>query len=49
MRFSAEMLPYCGKQFRVQARVDRILDEKTGRMLKLRDCIILEDVWCDGN
>lgn len=48
LRFSAEMIPYCGKQARVKARVDRIIDEKTGRMLKLRDCIILEDVWCQG-
>jgi hypothetical protein len=48
LRFSAEMIPYCGQQARVLARVDRIIDEKTGRMLKLRDCIILEDVWCQG-
>jgi hypothetical protein len=48
LRFGAEMLPYCGKQARVLARVDRIIDEKTGRMLRLRDCVILEDVWCQG-
>ena len=48
LRFGAEMLPYCGRRARVLARVDRIIDEKTGRMLKLRDCIILEDVWCQG-
>ena len=48
LRFSAEMLPYCGKQARVVARVDRIIDEKSGKMLKLRDCIMLEDVWCRG-
>jgi hypothetical protein len=48
LRFGAEMLPYCGTQARVLARVDRIIDEKTGRMLKLRDCIILEQGWCQG-
>jgi hypothetical protein len=48
LRFGAEMLPYCGTRARVLARVDRIIDEKTGRMLKLCDCIILEDVWCQG-
>lgn len=48
LRFAAEMIPYCGKQARVLARVDRIIDEKSGRMLKLRDCIMLEDVWCQG-
>lgn len=48
LRFGAEMLPYCGKRARVLAKVDRIIDEKTGRMLTLRDCVILEDVWCEG-
>jgi hypothetical protein len=48
LRFGAEMLPYCGRRARVLARVERIIDEKTGRMLKLRDCIILEDAWCQG-
>jgi len=48
LRFGAEMLPYCGRRARVLDRVDRIIDEKTGRMLKLRDCILLEDVWCQG-
>jgi hypothetical protein len=48
LRFSAEMLPYCGTRARVIARVERIIDEKTGRMLKLRDCIMLEQAWCQG-
>jgi hypothetical protein len=46
--FAVEMTPYCGRRARVLARVERIIDEKTGRMLSLRDCIMLEDVWCDG-
>jgi hypothetical protein len=49
MRFDAEMVQYCGKIFRVLARVDRIIDEKTGVMRNLpNDCIILEDVICAG-
>jgi hypothetical protein len=48
LRFSAEMLPYCGTRARVLARVERIIDEKTGRMLRLRDCIMLDGVWCTG-
>jgi len=48
LRFSAEMLPYCGTRARVLGRVERIIDEKTGRMLALRDCIILDGVWCQG-
>lgn len=47
--FSPEMVPFCGTRARVLAKVDRIVDEKSGRMLKLRDCFILESVWCDGN
>lgn len=46
--FAVEMTPYCGRRARVLARVERIIDEKTGRMLSLRDCLMLEDVWCDG-
>jgi hypothetical protein len=51
MWFDVEMLPYCGKgPFRVRNRVERILDEKTGRLLKLRDpSIILDAVTCSGN
>ncbi len=51
MWFDAEMVPYCGKgPFRVRNRVERILDEKTGRMLKLRNAsIILDGVTCSGN
>lgn len=47
MSFSAEMAPYCGKTYRVLSRVRQILDEKTGRMLRLKnECIILEGVIC---
>jgi hypothetical protein len=48
MLFDAEMLRYCGRRFRVQAKVSRILDEATGKMIKLGDCYILEDVVCQG-
>jgi hypothetical protein len=45
--FAAEMVRYCGGVYRVRARVEKILDEKTGRMMQLKnDCIILEDVIC---
>jgi hypothetical protein len=48
LRFSAEMLPHCGKKARVLASLDRIINERTGRMLKLRDCYVLEGIWCEG-
>jgi hypothetical protein len=50
MTFDAEMLKYCGRQARVLRRVERIIDEKTGKMLHLRNpCIILEDVICTSD
>lgn len=47
LSFSAEMAPYCGGTFRVLARVHRIVDERTGRMLRMKTpCILLEGVVC---
>jgi hypothetical protein len=45
--FSPEMVRFCGGRFRVLKRVNRILDEKSGRMLEFGNpCIILENVYC---
>jgi hypothetical protein len=46
--FDAEMLPYSGRQARVAAKVTRIIDEPTGKMIKLGDCYRLQDVFCLG-
>lgn len=47
LSFNPEMAPYCGGTYRVQRRVTRIIDEKTGRMLDLKNpCIMLEGVYC---
>lgn len=47
MLFDPELLPYCGGTFRVASRVEKIINEKTGRMMDLpNDCIILEGVVC---
>lgn len=47
MTFDAEMTPYCGKQFRVHRRIDQIIDEPTGRLVKLPNpCIVLDNVIC---
>lgn len=44
-----EMLPACGKKFQVRGRVERIIDERTGRMLTMKnDCITLEGLACTG-
>ena len=45
--FDVEMLSYCGGIYRVLRRVNRIIDEKTGKMLNMKyPCIILEGVAC---
>jgi hypothetical protein len=49
MRFDREMIRYCGRTFRVQRRVNRIIDERTGGMLTLQNsCIVLEGVTATG-
>jgi hypothetical protein len=50
MTFDAEMKKYCGRQARVLRRVERVIDEKTGRMLQLKNpCVILQDVICTSD
>jgi hypothetical protein len=47
--FDPEMARHCGKVARVARRVDMILDEKTGRMLRMKSpCIVLEGIVCEG-
>jgi hypothetical protein len=49
LSFDIEMLRYCGRRARVLRRVEQLIDEKTGRMLHLKnDCIVLEDAICVG-
>jgi hypothetical protein len=49
MGFDEEMSRYCGQTARVQSRVSRCIDEKTGRMLRMKNpCIVLENNVCAG-
>jgi hypothetical protein len=49
MGFDEEMARFCGQSVRVLNRVDRCIDEKTGRMLTMKSpCIVLEGVVCAG-
>ena len=49
LSFDVEMTPYCGRSMRVGRRVNRIIDDWTGRMLDLSsDCIVLEGAVCQG-
>jgi hypothetical protein len=47
--FDAELVPYCGGQYRVRSRVTGFIDEKTGKMSTLKTpAVILENVWCQS-
>ncbi|MGY1711355.1 hypothetical protein ACI8AC_17800 [Geodermatophilus sp. SYSU D00758] len=49
LAFDVEMTPYCGTSTRVQRVVHRIIDDWTGRMLKLPGrCLVLEGGVCRG-
>jgi hypothetical protein len=49
LSFDREMLPYCGGHYRVKDRVQRLIDDRTGRMIEIpSDCLILEGVVCSG-
>ena len=49
LSFDREMLPYCGGTYRVQDRVKRLIDDRTGRMIEIpSDCLILQGVVCSG-
>lgn len=47
LRFDREAVPFCGRKARVAKRVNQILDEKTGRMLRFKTpSVILDGVYC---
>jgi hypothetical protein len=47
--FDREMLPFCGKTYRVKKRIERIIDDHTGAVIEMKsDCVTLEDVVCSG-
>ena len=45
--FDAEAVPYCGGIHKVRTRLNKFIDEKTGKLVTLRNpSLILEGVWC---
>ena len=49
MGFHPEMMPYCGKTFRVTQRVRKLINEKTGQLVELKNsCLVLEGADCHG-
>jgi len=49
LSFDVEMVRYCGTRQRVLGRVERLIEESTGRMIQITsDCVILEGAYCHG-
>jgi hypothetical protein len=49
MRFDGEMVPFCGKVFRVRTRVEKFIDERTGYIRRLKTpAVILDGVYCQA-
>lgn len=48
LEFPIYMLPFPGRKFQVERRVNRIILESTGEMRELRHTVILAGVTCDG-
>lgn len=49
MGFEEELARFCGNTARVQARVIKCMNEKTGELLTMKSpCIVLEDIVCAG-
>lgn len=50
LAFDVEALRYCGRTTRVAQRIERIIDEHTGRMIKIdSDCVTLEGFVCKAD
>lgn len=49
MYWDAELVPYCGGTYRVLKRVTKLIDEKTAKMIEMKNpCIILDTVVCQA-
>jgi hypothetical protein len=49
MYWDAELVPYCGGTYRVLKRVTKLIDERTAKMVEMKNpCIILDTVVCQA-
>jgi hypothetical protein len=48
LAFTVEMLPFCGRTFRVLKRLESMIHEPSRRLIRLDDTVILANVTCDG-
>jgi hypothetical protein len=49
MYWDAELVPYCGKSYKVRSRVTRLIGERTRKMVVMKNaCITLDSVVCQA-
>jgi len=49
LRFDPEMLRFCGGEYRVRAPIERLIVERTGKLVQIRNpCVILDGVTATG-
>jgi len=49
MSWDAELVPYCGGTYKVLRRVNRQIDERSGKMLEMKNpCVVLDSVVCQA-
>lgn len=46
--FTPPMLQYCGRRYRVANRMQKMILEETGRMIGLKDTVVLDGVTCQA-
>jgi len=50
LSFDREMVRYCGGTYKVLRRVEKLVNEKTGKMMQVpNDCLVLDGVICVGH
>lgn len=48
--FDREMMPYCGRMFRVRRRISRFINDQDGKMIVLKnEAVTLDGVVCSGD
>ena len=48
LRWMTGMTKYCGNQYRVLKKVERIILESNGELRKMKNTVLLDGVMCDG-
>jgi hypothetical protein len=48
LAFTVEMESFCGRKFRVLRRLDKMIQERTQKLVEVNHTVILDGVTCDG-